>query len=364
MESNGIRFDLCTKEEAAKYLRVKTFLFKIKAFDKNFDRWRLPNGELGKYLDLDFAYLVELSRLDRDLRFFVIHAALDVEHYLKVHLNKSLMNDRSIDPYGVISDFFDFDAARKRLLICKELESTEVSVRLHAIKDRIAELTQSLDNQSCPTEALAKEMDDLLLTMRQLVGNIDLYHCENSISQLETSSYSHGIAKKYGTRGKMAYWNFLELATFGDIIAFYKYYFIELKGSTDATAKRIKPLLFPAKALRNAAAHNSNLLSGFRQKSKKPVGRIATFLKNEYKINEVLIDKTRRIPVIHDFGALMLTYDAIVPEGSSKLACAANLKRLSSNMAANIKLFTKQPEVYDGLLCLSEISKTMSVKYK
>ena len=43
----------------------------------------------------------------------------------------------------------------------------------------------------------------------------------------------------------MAYWHFMELATFGDIIGLYKYYFIERGRSQDATVKTSKAATVP-----------------------------------------------------------------------------------------------------------------------
>jgi hypothetical protein len=106
LKDNGISFTGISEKDAANYLYDKTFLFKLKAFDKNFDKYQdAQDSRFGTYIDLDFAYLVELAELDRNLRFFVIHAALDIEHYLKVHLNKALM-DSNVDAYKIVCDFF------------------------------------------------------------------------------------------------------------------------------------------------------------------------------------------------------------------------------------------------------------------
>lgn len=75
MRANGIRFDIMDEAEAAEFLTSANYLFKVKAFDKDFDRRRAePDGRPGPYLNLDFAYLAELSKLDRHLRSFVLSA--------------------------------------------------------------------------------------------------------------------------------------------------------------------------------------------------------------------------------------------------------------------------------------------------
>ena len=79
MKSKGIRFVLMDELEAERFLRERNFFFKVKAFEKVFDRYENLEHELfGQYLNLDFAYLVELSRLDKALRFCVMATALDI----------------------------------------------------------------------------------------------------------------------------------------------------------------------------------------------------------------------------------------------------------------------------------------------
>ena len=50
----------------------------------------------GKYVNLDFAYLVELSTLDMYFRRLIVGMCLDIEHVLKTRLMRDITN----------SDFF------------------------------------------------------------------------------------------------------------------------------------------------------------------------------------------------------------------------------------------------------------------
>ena len=56
MKNIGIKFNLVSEEQAKAYLENDTYFFKIKAYAKNYDK----NKE-GKYTNLDFGYLKELS---------------------------------------------------------------------------------------------------------------------------------------------------------------------------------------------------------------------------------------------------------------------------------------------------------------
>ena len=64
MKEKGVTFQYYKEEDAADFLRNNTYFFKLKAFQKDY----IQNPKTGKYIGLDFAYLVELSTLDMHLR--------------------------------------------------------------------------------------------------------------------------------------------------------------------------------------------------------------------------------------------------------------------------------------------------------
>lgn len=103
LKSKGVTFTLCTEEQAILFLKYSTFFFKVKAFDKDYE----INPKTGKYLNLDFAYLTELSTLDMHLRRLILHATLDIEHYLKVMLIREISEDPTEDGYEIVERFFN-----------------------------------------------------------------------------------------------------------------------------------------------------------------------------------------------------------------------------------------------------------------
>ena len=102
LKNKGVTFELCSEEQAISFLKNNTFFFKIKAFDKNY----IINPTTGKYLNLDFAYLMELSTLDMHFRRLISHATLDLEHYLKVWLIREISDDPDEDGYRIVERFF------------------------------------------------------------------------------------------------------------------------------------------------------------------------------------------------------------------------------------------------------------------
>lgn len=102
MKSRGITFSIYSEYEAENFLRESTYFFKIKAFDKDF----IYNPVKETYVNLDFAYLIELSTLDMHLRRLILHASLDIEHYLKVRLLRDISLNPNEDGYDIVRRFF------------------------------------------------------------------------------------------------------------------------------------------------------------------------------------------------------------------------------------------------------------------
>lgn len=106
----GIKFNIVNEEQAAQFLSTSNYYFKIKAFEKNYSTYVVsPNtiatGLSGKYCDLEFAYLQELSTLDMYLREQVLFLALSVEHFLKVRLICDISENPREDGYTITDEF-------------------------------------------------------------------------------------------------------------------------------------------------------------------------------------------------------------------------------------------------------------------
>lgn len=99
MARHGIKFHLCPRDEARRFLQHNTYFFKIKAFDKNFRR-----DENGMYQNLDFAYLRDLSTIDFKLRALILRMTGDIEHALRVRFNNLVMRVHD-DGYQTIRDY-------------------------------------------------------------------------------------------------------------------------------------------------------------------------------------------------------------------------------------------------------------------
>ena len=104
MKQEGIGFSIVNEEDAREFLENSTYYFKVKAYAKNYDKFE-QGDKRGQYVNLEFAYLRELSTLDAHLRKFIIKTALDVEHFLKVQLLKHLENNENEDGYAIVAEY-------------------------------------------------------------------------------------------------------------------------------------------------------------------------------------------------------------------------------------------------------------------
>ena len=161
LRNKGVTFQIMSEDKAKDYLLNNNNLFKLTSYRKNYQK-RIGNGpDAGKYLDLDFAYLVDLAIIDMNLRYSLIHMSLDIEHYVKMQLLHNIETMISEDGYSIIADY----------------------------------------KQSLPPE----QVDRL----------------NNEISSRSSSEYCGAIIQKYDPDYPI--WAFLEIISFGTLISFYHF---------------------------------------------------------------------------------------------------------------------------------------------
>ena len=106
MQKKGIAFVYSDADDAKKFLKNNTYYFKIKAYERNYDKYNTTDKK-GQYINLDFAYLKELSTLDMYLRKTILSMALDVEHALKVQLLYDLSKNPGEDGYTIVKEYLE-----------------------------------------------------------------------------------------------------------------------------------------------------------------------------------------------------------------------------------------------------------------
>lgn len=180
------------EREAERFLRESNFFFKVKEFAKCFSRYVNPSSEhFGSYINLDFAYLADLTKLDHHLRETVLSLTLDIEHYMKVELNRMIM-DTGDDPYELMASFFDSERERKVRVLKKRVDLDTVRSKAPAV------MGLSGDLATPNTEAAIFALAPLLHLASDSLGGIDPDHTERCLAGLGGSSYTRGLVEKYG----------------------------------------------------------------------------------------------------------------------------------------------------------------------
>lgn len=115
MEKRGISFTIDSSEKAKDFLEKHNYYMKLASYRANYKKY--PNGtpKAGQYINLEFAYLRELSTIDRHLRYLIIQMTLDIEHYLKVKLLNAIENNPAEDGYRIIQEFIAKDPELRSL---------------------------------------------------------------------------------------------------------------------------------------------------------------------------------------------------------------------------------------------------------
>lgn len=102
LKNKGVTFDIMNEDDAKKFLRYNNYYFKLKSYAQNYP----INPKNGKYVNLEFAYLVELSKIDMYLRKLILGMCLDIEHILKTRMLYDISHNEKEDGYQIGKKFF------------------------------------------------------------------------------------------------------------------------------------------------------------------------------------------------------------------------------------------------------------------
>lgn len=225
LKQKNIKFEKISELEAEKYLRENNNYYNITSYKHNFERYYVGNGFVDKFIDLDFAYLKDLSIIDMRVRLVLFKMIVDIEHYLKIKILNRIETINEEDGYRVVN-----------LYLFKDFNDEKFPKKLH-----------------------------------------------NSIFKKVGSEYYQKIFSKYDIDKdkkleNIPIWEFLEIITFGELINFYDFYTKEY-GLTDENKDVY--ILRDIVKLRNAVAHNSCVLSELDKKDNhyQPSLQVIQFLK-------------------------------------------------------------------------------------
>ena len=134
LKDKGVRFEIMGEESAYHYLTEHNNYFKLTSYRKNYTKH--PDGEKrGKYIDLDFAYLVDIAVIDMQLRYMIVPMALDIEHNTKLQLLRKV-EEHSEDGYQIVQDYLDSLGANQKAIYDGEIDRNRGNVYCGDIIDK------------------------------------------------------------------------------------------------------------------------------------------------------------------------------------------------------------------------------------
>lgn len=209
LKNKNIKFECCLEQDAERYLRENNNYFNVTSYKNNFVRYQC--GELeGKYIDLDFAYLKDLSIIDYRVRLVLFKMIIDIEHYLKIRILNIIEEISDEDGYKIVNLYLE-----------KDFNDKERPKMVHeSIRKKVS------------NEYYQKIFSKYNLDKDTKIENIPI-------------------------------WEFLEIITFGELINFFdfftKYYKLD--------DNKYVFILREVNKLRNAVAHNSCVLCDLNKKN-------------------------------------------------------------------------------------------------
>lgn len=238
-ETLGITFNLKSEEEAAVFLAKHNYFFRLKQYADFGEKTKS-----GKFINVDFGQMVELSTVDMFLRKLILKMTLDFEHYLKVKIINDSQENPADDGYAVVESFLE-------------------------THNRVRHLIENLNNSS--------------------------------------NFYNRQVFDKY--KEKTSVWSIVEMLGFSDFIDFYAHYYQYFHLKCEYT-----PHFDSVRRLRNAAAHNTCMISNLKPQSwfKSDIEINFELLGANLEVGNGVISSCLKVPVLNDFAVMLSNYVKLI----------------------------------------------------
>ena len=261
-DEKGISFNIISEGEATTFLSDHNNYLRTAYYRVVYPKYQSgPNK--GKYINLDFAYLKELSIIDMHYRFLAKKMCSDIEHSLCMELLKLIDNDATTDGYDIVKKFLDNNS-----YVLNNLERSISSPHTGDLIKKYFTITTQTNNN--PKKVISK-----------------------------ITSYDDCPA-----------WVFVECLTFGDLLEFYTYYTDSRK--IQLPAKR--STLNLVRNLRNGASHDACLLCHLASRTSIPSAEITNAIKQIKGISTSQRQKKLSSRTLLEFCALIYLYNLLVQD--------------------------------------------------
>lgn len=257
----GVTFKYVDEQYAEKFLHDRNNYMRTASYRKNYVKYTKGLNK-GKYINLDFGYLKELSILDMHLRDIIVRMCIDIEHDLKVKLVNDVESDATENGYDIVDRFLN---------------------KYSYIKDNKLAATAS----SPYTCGLASK-----------------YFVINKVKNIKTGKMENVIQTV-----DCPIWVIVELLTFGDFMRLYDFYY-SAKGNVPVSYK----VLNLVRNLRNGCAHNNCILADLTPRSSVPPVEVATAVSQISTIKSNQRKKKMSSRVVMEFVSMLYVYNLVVSQ--------------------------------------------------
>lgn len=259
-DEKGVTFNYISEQEAEEFLRDRNNYMRTASYRKNFSKYE-EGIHKGKYINLDFSYLQELSVIDMHLRHLITKMCLDIEHDLKVRMLKDAEDDATVDGYSIVEQFLNSNS-----YIVEKLEATSASPFTNDLLCKYFTIQQKVNRSTGKN-------------YNKIIG----FDCP--------------------------IWVLLELITFGDFIRFYEFYY------NKTGQKHISlTLINLTKSLRNGSAHNNCILADITKGSSRVPAIVSQEIARISDITKSQRNKKLSSRVMLELVAMLLLYKQVVSE--------------------------------------------------
>lgn len=297
-EEKGIKFDLITKEQAELFLKERNNYMRVASYRKNYEKYK------GKYLNLDFKYLVELSTLDMYLRAIILKMCINIEHSLKVQILKDIEENDNENGYDIVDEFLNIQSN--------------------------AYIISNIERKSKSSYS------------GKLIQHYFSY---------ETIFDDEGTVKR---KFDCPVWCLMDVISFGDFISFYLFYNANYREVENFIPRNI---INSVKSLRNACAHNNCILHNLHKNanSTQAPAEIAKFIAQNKNIGKDSRRNKLANQFVLEFVSLVYVYDKVVSKDIKEKTFEELHEFMFGRFVKNIAYFEKQSLVKSTIQFLQKV---------
>lgn len=179
---------------------------------------------------------------------------------------------------------------------------------------------------------------------------------KDEIEKKTNTSTCHGIAEN--RHGQWAIWNVVELLSFGPFVDLYNLFY-----SRNTFEDNGVDFLYAVRMIRNAAAHNNCLLNQMRapySRTINPSYELRNLINRMTSMRPNSVKEHLKHPTTHDFLALIILYDKIVPEPTRSKGLNEIKQLFDVRMTRNKDYYQKQQGLLASYHFVKEILDKMT----